>query len=118
MQFALSNISSAAEIVAGALHDHKRAIIVGVTSFGKGLVQTFTQISKRAAMKLTAAKYFTPSGRSINGKGIEPDLYIENAKVEFAEKENKEKSFTSSSVKSYLKKYNTEEKSEEKSLMM
>lgn len=106
--------ASAAEIVAGALQDHRRAIIVGTTSFGKGLVQTFTQISKRAAVKLTTAKYFTPSGRSINAKGIEPDLYIENAKVEFAEKENKEKSFTNSSVKSYLKKYNTDEKLEEK----
>jgi carboxyl-terminal processing protease len=65
-------------------------------------------------VKLTTAKYFTPSGRSINGKGIEPDLYIENAKVEFAEKEKKDKSFTSSSVKSYLKKYNTEERADEK----
>jgi carboxyl-terminal processing protease len=109
-----SGTASAAEIVAGALQDHKRAIIVGTTSFGKGLVQTFTQISNRAAVKLTTAKYFTPSGRSINGKGIEPDLYIENAKVEFAEKEKKDKSFTSSSVKSYLKKYNTEERAEEK----
>jgi carboxyl-terminal processing protease len=106
--------ASAAEIVAGALQDHKRAIIIGETSFGKGLVQTFTQVSKRAAVKLTTAKYFTPSGRSINATGIEPDLYIENAKVEFAEKENKDKSFTSSSVKSYLKKYNTEDRSDEK----
>ena len=106
--------ASAAEIVAGALQDHKRAIILGTTSFGKGLVQTFTQINKRAAVKLTTAKYFTPSGRSINAKGIQPDLFIENAKVEFATKENKEKSFTNSTVKSYLKKYNTEEKIDDK----
>jgi carboxyl-terminal processing protease len=105
-----SGSASAAEIVAGALQDHKRAVIVGTTSFGKGLVQTFTQINKRAAVKLTTAKYYTPSGRSINGTGIEPDVVIENAKVEYAEKEDKKSSFTNSSVKSYLKKYNTEEK--------
>ena len=109
-----SGTASAAEIVAGALQDHKRAIIMGTTSFGKGLVQTFTQINKRAAVKLTTAKYFTPSGRSINAKGIEPDIYIENAKVEFAAKEEKEKAFTSSSIKNYLKKYNIDEKLEEK----
>lgn len=105
-----SGTASAAEIVAGALQDHKRAVIVGSTSFGKGLVQTFTQINKRAAVKLTTAKYYTPSGRSINATGIEPDVFIENAKVEYAEKEDKKNSFTNSSVKSYLKKYNTEEK--------
>ncbi len=110
-----SGTASAAEIVAGALQDHKRAVIVGTTSFGKGLVQTFAQISKRAAVKLTTAKYYTPSGRSINGKGIEPDIFIEHAKVEYAKKDDDEKkSFTSSSVKSYLKKYNTEEKSDDK----
>ena len=105
-----SGTASAAEIVAGALQDHNRAIIVGTTSFGKGLVQTFTQINKRAAVKLTTAKYYTPKGRSINATGIEPDVFIENAKVEYAEKKEKETSFTSSSIKSYLKKYNTEEK--------
>ena len=110
-----SGTASAAEIVAGALQDHKRAVIIGTTSFGKGLVQTFTQINKRAGVKLTTAKYYTPSGRSINGKGIEPDIFIENAKVEYAEKEEEEKkSFTSSSIKSYLKKYNTEDKKDDK----
>lgn len=108
-----SGSASAAEIVAGALQDHKRAVIVGTTSYGKGLVQVFTQIGKRKAVKLTTAKYYTPSGRSINAKGIEPDIYIENAKVEFSEKDDKEKSFTSSSIKSYLKKYNNDEKTEE-----
>ncbi len=108
--------ASAAEIVAGALQDHNRAIILGTISFGKGLVQTFTQISKRAAVKLTTAKYYTPSGRSINATGIEPDIFIENAKVEYAEKEdNKETSFTNSSVKSYLKKYNNDVKLEKDS---
>lgn len=108
-----SGTASAAEIVAGALQDHGRAVIVGTTSYGKGLVQVFTQIGKRKAVKLTTAKYYTPSGRSINAKGIEPDIYIENAKVEFSEKEDNEKSFTSSSIKSYLKKYNNDEKTEE-----
>lgn len=108
-----SGTASAAEIVAGALQDHKRAVIVGTISYGKGLVQVFTQIGKRKAVKLTTAKYYTPSGRSINAKGIEPDIYIENAKVEFSEKEDNEKSFTSSSIKSYLKKYNNDEKTEE-----
>ncbi len=101
--------ASAAEIVSGALQDHKRAIIIGTTSFGKGLVQTFAQINKRAAVKLTTAKYYTPSGRSINAKGIMPDIFIENAKVEFAKKEKEKKAFTSSSVKEYLKKYNNED---------
>lgn len=108
-----SGTASAAEIVAGALQDHNRAIIVGTTSFGKGLVQTFTQINNRAAVKLTTAKYYTPSGKCINAKGIQPDILIENAKVEYAEEEKKDTSFSSSSVKSYLKKYNTEEKAED-----
>lgn len=107
-----SGTASAAEIVSGALQDHKRAIVLGTTSFGKGLVQTFTQINERAAVKITTQKYFTPSGRSINAKGIEPDIYIEPAKVEFKEKEDKEKKFTSSSIKSYLKKYNKDSEDE------
>ena len=105
-----SGSASASEIVAGALQDHNRAIIIGTTSFGKGLVQTFTQINKRAAVKFTTAKYYTPSGRSINGKGIEPDIFIENAKVEYTEKEKKDSAFNESSIKSYLKKYNNEDK--------
>lgn len=109
-----SGSASASEIVAGALQDHKRAIIVGTTSFGKGLVQTFTKINKRAGVKLTTAKYLTPNGRSINAKGIQPDIFIDNAKVEFAAKEDKDNPFTKSSVKSYLKKYNNDEKLEAK----
>jgi carboxyl-terminal processing protease len=109
-----SGSASSSEIVAGALQDHKRAIIVGTTSFGKGLVQTFTQINKRAGVKLTTAKYLTPNGRSINAKGIQPDIFIDNAKVEFASKKDKDNPFTKSSIKSHLKKYNNEEKAEEK----
>lgn len=111
-----SGSASSSEILAGALQDHRRAILVGTTTFGKGLVQTFSPINKRAAVKLTTAKYYTPSGRSINAKGIEPDIFIENAKVEYKEKpqEEGEGTFNESSIKSYLKKYNTEETNDNK----
>jgi len=112
-----SGSASAAEIVAAALQEHKRAVVVGTTSFGKGLVQKFIQLNDRAGMKLTTAKYYTPNGKSINATGVEPDIFIENAKVEYVKKEDDKKNpaFTSSSVKSYLKKYNNDEKSEENS---
>ncbi|MBV1777091.1 S41 family peptidase [Burkholderiaceae bacterium DAT-1] len=66
--------ASASEIVAGALQDYKRAIIVGTQSFGKGSVQTIMPVGKEAAVKLTTARYFTPTGRSIQAKGITPDI--------------------------------------------
>jgi carboxyl-terminal processing protease len=68
--------ASASEIVAGALQDHKRAVLLGTTSFGKGSVQTILQLEHGAALKLTTALYYTPSGRSIQARGIEPDLVI------------------------------------------
>ncbi|MFN3076969.1 MAG: S41 family peptidase [Alphaproteobacteria bacterium] len=74
--------ASAAEIVAGALQDHHRAILVGTRSFGKGSVQTIIPLPSRGAMRLTTARYYTPSGRSIQGVGIEPDIVIEQAKLE------------------------------------
>ena len=70
--------ASASEIVAGALQDHGRALVVGTTTFGKGLVQTVVPLSKGRAIKLTTSRYFTPSGDSINGKGITPDVYIDD----------------------------------------
>ncbi|MDR1057184.1 MAG: S41 family peptidase [Coxiellaceae bacterium] len=73
--------ASAAEVVAGALQDHKRAIIVGVTSFGKGSVQTLIPIDKTGAIKLTTALYYTPLGRSIQAKGIEPDINVEDIQL-------------------------------------
>ena len=79
--------ASASEIVAGALQDHKRAIIMGQKSFGKGSVQTVLPISNAAALKLTTARYFTPSGRSIQVSGIEPDVIIARVKVESLENE-------------------------------
>jgi carboxyl-terminal processing protease len=69
--------ASAAEIVAGALQDHKRAVIVGVKTFGKGSVQTVLPLRNGAALRLTTAVYYTPSGRSIQAKGIEPDIIVE-----------------------------------------
>ncbi|MDR2112236.1 MAG: S41 family peptidase [Candidatus Accumulibacter sp.] len=69
--------ASASEIVAGALQDHKRAVIMGTTSFGKGSVQTIIPLPGSTAIKLTTARYFTPSGRSIQAKGIVPDILVE-----------------------------------------
>jgi carboxyl-terminal processing protease len=70
--------ASASEIVAGALQDHKRAVIMGTQSFGKGSVQTLLPISNNAAIKLTTARYFTPNGRSIQAKGIVPDKQVDD----------------------------------------
>ncbi len=77
--------ASASEIVAGALQDHRRAIVMGTESFGKGSVQTIIPLSGNGAMRLTTARYYTPSGRSIQAKGIEPDIMVEQAKIETVE---------------------------------
>lgn len=72
--------ASASEIVAGALQDHKRAIIMGKQSFGKGSVQSIFPMRGNAALKLTTARYYTPSGRSIQAKGIVPDIFVDSVK--------------------------------------
>ncbi len=81
--------ASASEIVAGALQDHKRAIIIGTKSFGKGSVQTIIPFKKsndkKAGIRLTTARYYTPSGKSIQGKGIEPDIIIKQGSFESVE---------------------------------
>ena len=73
--------ASASEIVAGALQDHARAIVMGTRSFGKGSVQTVMPLGEQRAIKLTTSLYFTPSGRSIQAQGIDPDIVVENAFV-------------------------------------
>jgi carboxyl-terminal processing protease len=73
--------ASASEVVAGALQDHKRAILVGNKTFGKGSVQTLLPVDNENAVKITTALYYTPNGRSIQAKGIEPDIYVANVKI-------------------------------------
>lgn len=79
--------ASASEIVAGALQDHKRAIIMGTDSFGKGSVQTVLPLGGERAIKLTTARYFTPGGRSIQAQGITPDLRVDEGKLTGVRKE-------------------------------
>jgi carboxyl-terminal processing protease len=77
--------ASASEIVAGALQDHHRAIVMGTKSFGKGSVQTIIPLAGHGAIRLTTARYFTPSGRSIQAHGIDPDIVVPQAKLEVVE---------------------------------
>ncbi|MFC1480484.1 S41 family peptidase [Candidatus Omnitrophota bacterium] len=84
--------ASAAEILAGAVKDNKRALVVGVPTFGKGSVQTVIPLRDKSALRLTTAAYFTPSGENLMDKGIEPDIYVEKMKMEpVAAEEEKDK---------------------------
>ena len=80
--------ASASEIVSGALQDHKRALIVGQKTFGKGSVQTVLPLDEKTAVKITTARYFTPSGRSIQAEGIKPDIELKPLKVQNADDDN------------------------------
>ncbi|HSH41304.1 MAG TPA: S41 family peptidase [Arenicellales bacterium] len=80
--------ASASEIVAGALQDHRRAVVMGTKTFGKGSVQTILPMENGAALKLTTARYYTPSDRSIQASGIEPDVVVENLRVSRRDSDN------------------------------
>jgi carboxyl-terminal processing protease len=82
--------ASASEIVAGALQDHKRALILGTTSFGKGSVQTVETLRDGSGLKLTIARYYTPSGNSIQAKGIQPDIFLKHRRLDLEEDQGEE----------------------------
>ena len=92
--------ASASEIVAGALQDHKRAILLGTQTFGKGSVQTVLPLPNDRAIKLTTARYYTPNGRTIQAKGIKPDIIVDAAKLT---KINHKKAFKESDLEGHLK---------------
>ena len=94
--------ASASEIVAGALQDHKRGIIMGTKTFGKGSVQTIQDLPNGGAVKLTTARYFTPSGRSIQAHGIDPDIITESVKLRRDENANGLAPVTESSLSGHL----------------
>ena len=99
---ALLGSASAAEIVAGALQDHKRAVIVGTKSFGKGSVQSVLPMGQDAGIRLTTARYYTPSGRSIQALGVTPDVFIEFKKVEEEDKKSKRRSWSEADLEGAL----------------
>jgi carboxyl-terminal processing protease len=93
--------ASAAEIVAGAMQDHKRAVLLGTQTFGKGTVQTIFELGDGAALKLTVAKYYTPKGRSIQAEGIRPDVVVEAQKPQ-ASASSKDRTMSEKDLKGHL----------------
>ena len=104
--------ASASEIVAGALQDHRRAIILGTKSFGKGSVQTIQELRNGSAVKLTTARYFTPHGRSIQATGIEPDIKLSTVKLSAAD-EKARASYSEADLDGSLSNPNGEKNGEE-----
>lgn len=98
--------ASASEIVAGALKDNKRAIIIGTRSFGKGSVQTVLPLDDKRGIKLTTALYYTPSGTSIQAKGIKPDIVIEEINVPKGKEKNKFSGFSEAELQGHLQNTN------------
>jgi carboxyl-terminal processing protease len=105
--------ASASEIVAGAIQDHKRGIIMGTKSFGKGSVQTIQELRNGSAVKLTTARYFTPNGRSIQAKGIEPDIVLSTLKLS-ADDEKADASYSEKDLEGRLSNPNGEGEDVEK----
>ena len=105
--------TSASEIVAGALQDHNRAVIMGTQSFGKGSVQTILPITSKTAVKITTARYYTPNGRSIQAKGITPDIIVKDLELSTL---NENKMIKESDLKGHLE--NTDKKNAEEILQI
>ena len=105
--------ASASEIVAGALQDQRRAIILGAKSFGKGSVQTVMRLGDKGAMKLTTARYFTPSGRSIQALGIEPDILVEERRVTEADEEGNRRTRSEADLRGSLENDLSEDEQQE-----
>ncbi|MDD5730741.1 MAG: S41 family peptidase [Candidatus Omnitrophica bacterium] len=105
--------ASGSEIFAGALQDYKRAIILGVKSFGKGSVQTVIPLSDGSALRLTTSKYFTPAGRVIHGKGVIPDIVIEDGKIETEATKTEESDIEKNKTKIFEEIENKEKKTPE-----